>query len=568
MNIFKFGKIRPIHACYLLSLVGICILLLCIQFTNNHSYTDLTAPNFMVIDDDIRLSPDGVKSINLRKLGSYCEPDCKTLTLYYRLPELKKDTTLMYRSKDVYTSLYVDDTLIYQTSVPDSRFYNRSPGNLWNIVTLDESYSGALLSLNLDIVYDTSAITADSFYLGDGTNIILNYVHERLFAIFISMFIILIGVALIIIDFVTQNKIIQTGHALLYLGIDALLTGMWSFSETNTLQLFVSDQRILQLINNALMVAGTIPLLLYMDYLYNVFQEKFTRFFCMFYVTYIWICLLSQFIGIFDMHDLLIVSELSLLIGFVVFWIWIIYLYIVLKRKCEDTTPVVLQMIGLGALFTTTLLSLSTLITGDTADRAKFVRVGMLFFIIFLAISSQIQTNRLLAQGMEYNVIKNLAYKDGLTSLGNRTAYLERLEFYTHSDIPRIGIVYLDINNLKQVNDQQGHELGDKLIQTGASIIQNSFGIYGRAYRIGGDEFCVFIEDIHLSSIYQTAAMSFQNLIEEANKDDSFPVPIQIAHGFAICEDLTSEKLKNSIALADHAMYENKAQLKASTANN
>lgn len=90
MNIFKFGKIRPIHACYLLSLVGICILLLCIQFTNNHSYKDLTAPNFMVIDDDLRLSPDGVKSINLRKLGSYCEPDCKTLTLYYRLPELKK----------------------------------------------------------------------------------------------------------------------------------------------------------------------------------------------------------------------------------------------------------------------------------------------------------------------------------------------------------------------------------------------------------------------------------------------------------------------------------------------
>ena len=96
MNIFKLGKIRPIHACYLLSLVGICILLLCIQFTNNHSYKDLTAPNFMVIDDDLRLSPDGVKSINLRKLGSYCEPDCKTLTLYYRLPELKKDTTLMY----------------------------------------------------------------------------------------------------------------------------------------------------------------------------------------------------------------------------------------------------------------------------------------------------------------------------------------------------------------------------------------------------------------------------------------------------------------------------------------
>lgn len=59
------------------------------------------------------------------------------------------------------------------------------------------------------------------------------------------------------------------------------------------------------------------------------------------------------------------------------------------------------------------------------------------------------------------------------------------------------GIAFLDINNLKVINDQKGHEMGDCLLKAASDIIQNRFGKFGKSYRIGGDEFCVLLENVY-----------------------------------------------------------------------
>ena len=74
---------------------------------------------------------------------------------------------MVYRSKDVYTRVLAEDKQIYETTVYESRFYNRSPGNLWNMVTIAAEYSSKCLEIQIMMVYDTSAITVDSLYLGD-----------------------------------------------------------------------------------------------------------------------------------------------------------------------------------------------------------------------------------------------------------------------------------------------------------------------------------------------------------------------------------------------------------------
>lgn len=563
MNQKTNQQIRPIQLAYLFAILGVFILYICIIATRNTDFTDYTSQNYMDISDQIRLSPDSDELINLRKLGDYCDNGSEHLSLFYRIPELTRDATLVYRSKDVYTHLYIDDSLIYETDVPDSRLYNRSPGNLWNEVIIAKEYSGSLMKLTLDIVYDSNAITADNFYLGDGMNIIQHYVHTKLFAIILSLFMILMGIALILLDIISQNRTMYMGHALLFLGIYSILIGTWSLLETNVIQFFVRDQRILQFSNNIIMILGSMPLFMFLDYIYNVLQNKFTKIFCIIDLIYIWFCIIAQFTGIFDLHDLLVGSEVAILISSIMVFGWIIYAYIHSRHTKEDITPILLQMIGISALSFTAFTILNRHTAGDFSDRAGTLRIGMFFFIAFFGASSQIQSNRLIEKGMKYNVVKTLAYKDGLTSLGNRTAYLERLDSYPQAALQRLGIVFLDINNLKLVNDHQGHELGDQLIQTGASIIQNSFGAYGRSYRTGGDEFCVFIEAVNLENTYQAAANTFNKMIATANADPKLPFQIQIAHGFAICEDMTPEKLKEAIDLADQAMYENKAALKA-----
>lgn len=554
---------RPLHVAYMIAFFGMMMLIVCISLTRTKNYNDNTKKNYSDITLSWHLSPDSNEEIDFRNLSQYCDDDATSFFLYYRLPKLDRDTTLIYRSKDVYTSIYVNGTRIYETSVPDSRFYNKSPGNLWNEVFIDRSYSEQILKLQADLVYDSKSLVVDNFFLGDASNIIVNFVHDRLFAIFVSILMTLIGVILIILNFISQNRSVYMGHGLFYLGIYSFLIGMWCLLETNVLQFFSSDQRILQLCNNIIMITAMLPLFLYLDYTYEVFQNKFTKILCCIDIIYIYICVIAQFTGLSNMHNLLIGSQLGLIIGSLMFFGWMLYECYLAHKKKDNLMPILLQLLGIGSLTFSMFFQYSKFMNGDYADRAGMLRVGSLFFVLFFSASTHIQTNKLIAKGMKYNVVKALAYSDGLTNAGNRTAYLEKIESYSHSNVAALGIVYLDINNLKYVNDNLGHELGDELIKQASTIIDESFGKYGKSYRIGGDEFCVLIEHPELGAIYNKAYETFSKLIEEANAGNPLPVKIQIAHGFSVCTEMTKEKIQEAIDTADHLMYENKAMLKS-----
>lgn len=86
----------------------------------------------------------------------------------------------------------------------------------------------------------------------------------------------------------------------------------------------------------------------------------------------------------------------------------------------------------------------------------------------------------------------NLAFTDPLTSLNNRRAFELDLEHHLSSlaDLAFTVISY-DLDGLKQVNDQSGHQTGDQLLITFAESLKRTTDHLGRAYRIGGDEFAV-----------------------------------------------------------------------------
>ena len=81
-----------------------------------------------------------------------------------------------------------------------------------------------------------------------------------------------------------------------------------------------------------------------------------------------------------------------------------------------------------------------------------------------------------------------------LIGLYNRNRYIERLEAYKQVQDQQIGAIYIDLNGLKKVNDEQGHRAGDELIVRAAGTIA---GIFAEdAYRVGGDEFVVILLDV------------------------------------------------------------------------
>ncbi|MBQ4529597.1 MAG: EAL domain-containing protein [Lachnospiraceae bacterium] len=88
-----------------------------------------------------------------------------------------------------------------------------------------------------------------------------------------------------------------------------------------------------------------------------------------------------------------------------------------------------------------------------------------------------------------------MSYRDALTGVYNRNCYKKDLEELSSDSNISIGIVYADINGLKKVNDELGHNAGDKLIKNVVSCLVTCFHEH-KIYRVGGDEFIIICQDI------------------------------------------------------------------------
>ena len=141
--------------------------------------------------------------------------------------------------------------------------------------------------------------------------------------------------------------------------------------------------------------------------------------------------------------------------------------------------------------------------------------------------------------------LEKLSYRDMLTGLYNRNRYIERLEAYKQVQDQQIGAIYIDLNGLKKVNDEQGHRAGDELIVRAAGTIA---GIFAEdAYRVGGDEFVVILLDVsHEEFARKTEQLRRQ--MQENSVDASIGGVWQAS----------TENLEDLLRLADENMYREK----------
>ena len=161
--------------------------------------------------------------------------------------------------------------------------------------------------------------------------------------------------------------------------------------------------------------------------------------------------------------------------------------------------------------------------------------------IVGYFISSCIRRRNLLMQ------LENMSYKDALTKLGNRflvEKFVKRLD-----KNKCIGAVYCDITGLKNVNDTQGHEAGDKLILRASDCLKKIFSDYG-IFRIGGDEFLVLCPEITEDDLYKKT----EQLKECSKKSNSL-----MAVGAAWRENFY-EGLDKLLTESEHNMYIDKSE--------
>ena len=162
------------------------------------------------------------------------------------------------------------------------------------------------------------------------------------------------------------------------------------------------------------------------------------------------------------------------------------------------------------------------------------------------------------------NLQHNLARRDSLTGLRNTTSYKGWVVDFDAKIIGggvSFGVAVLDINRLKETNDIYGHILGDELIVTASRIICDTFK-RSPVFRIGGDEFCVILQNSDLADI-QTLFERFDAACATAYVEkDNEKFPISIAKGFAQFDPDKDTLFLDVFKRADRDMYRNKRLMK------
>jgi diguanylate cyclase (GGDEF)-like protein len=154
-----------------------------------------------------------------------------------------------------------------------------------------------------------------------------------------------------------------------------------------------------------------------------------------------------------------------------------------------------------------------------------------------------------------------LSYRDSLTNLYNPRSYQEHMDELEKKKLP-YGIIYMDLNDFKMVNDTYGHETGDALLNIVAKRLSNSIREKDRAFRVGGDEFVVVIHGTHDKKFYENVIGRMRQNVARDVVIGEVQLKVSISAGFARCpEDGT--KLEEVVKKADDAMYYNKRLLKS-----
>lgn len=152
------------------------------------------------------------------------------------------------------------------------------------------------------------------------------------------------------------------------------------------------------------------------------------------------------------------------------------------------------------------------------------------------------------------------AYTDAMTSVGNKTSYIDfvnLLDKKIHEGMADFVLFVFDVNGLKRINDTYGHEIGDVLISDAASVLKTVFGDE-HLYRIGGDEFVVVRENFTQEDT-DAAFVRFNEAVSEFNKGERpYVTELSISYGYTVFDRDGDEDFKVVFQRADGEMYKNK----------
>ncbi|MCI0619733.1 GGDEF domain-containing protein [Candidatus Wolfebacteria bacterium] len=173
---------------------------------------------------------------------------------------------------------------------------------------------------------------------------------------------------------------------------------------------------------------------------------------------------------------------------------------------------------------------------------------------------------------VEMERLRGLVFTDELTRVMNRRGFYERFEgifreavfFKTHPETKRslkiidFAIVFIDLDDFKQVNDTYGHDEGDRVLKATAEFLQSQVRDIDGAARFGGEEFILALVGANEDQAYEKGQEALSALRERVTLSRAPDKAVTASIGVAALRASDADNLDELVGYADKAMYEAK----------
>lgn len=526
--------------------------------------TFFTRKTAVVIDDSLQdyntnwTLTIGDETRTYEKLPSDFDNKEITEVVYEKsLPDRLKcgDSILFYTSHQS-VEVYIGSNLVYQF-LPKEFSNTKTPGNGWHLIEVGSDYAGMNLKVITRPSYKSVADHAIEFFYGDNSALIGFVVKSNMATVFLSIVLLTIGIISFVGSIIFKKKL-EEAEYVIWLGIFSIILSIWSIADLDLVSLFLGHNVINSHLTYLSLKLVYIPVVTYATKVYNSKEDKLINILTYISIGDFFVTSLLQLFGILDFKETVIFYHILL-------FVTIIYFFCksakeLIKGREQQDHAIQLHLISIMMLVLFIGVDLASYYIEDMKSNGLFTKLGIvcyIFILLYLAINKSI----ILIQSSEkLDRLTQIASRDAITQLHNRTAFQEDLNSISEEEYKDYGIIVFDLNDLKEFNDLYGHSAGDYYIIICSEVIQDIFGKYGSVYRIGGDEFCAIIKDISLET-YSSLKERMDDRIESLN-GVYFSNHMSIAAGFAVYDLKNDRSLNDTFQRADKNMYDDKTMKK------
>ena len=367
------------------------------------------------------------------------------------------------------------------------------------------------------------------------------------------------GFALLLVGFIIaiSSLFIQqtTGRkSFFYLGAILLALGGWVFSQTPSKFLFIRNPALPM--NLSFVALHVLPILLVNYIIHSYPIRHWIRYYAwaasLFLALYI-ITFFLQLFGIAQYTDLLLPSGGALVLFLLALFATLLYRYIK-GAKALFSFLLALSCILLSIIAEVVFLALNIILNSAVVLHLSMVAAAIILFSHSLMLFKE-HTTRILKEEM----LLTIAYKDSLTGLSNRAAFdRDADEITTTAKRLTYGIIVMDINDLKRINDTEGHAKGDQILIDFAQRVARLLPEEAKLYRYGGDEFVALVNSVTIETMKEMT----ESIVTSFSTNNK--IPYKVAAGCEVYIPTLKMKFGEVVSRADSAMYRCKNAMKQS----